>query len=88
MPSGRNVIVADAVTALRGLETHLCNESVPTPLSAPASAPPCLRAFCWRIQDPRNQLSTKGGISLKIPQCLGWEDSTHILYFHPKLLAV
>lgn len=56
MPSGRNVTVADAVTALRGLEPHLCNEGVPTPLSAPASAPPCLRVF-W-LENLSSQKST------------------------------
>lgn len=82
MPSGRNVTVAGAVTVLCGLEPHLCKEGMPTPLSAPASAPPYLRVLCWKIQAPRKQLSTNGGISLEIPQRRGWDMHSE---FSPKV---
>ena len=79
MPSDRNATVADAVAALRGLEPHLCKEGMPSPLSA-QHLHLCLRVLCWRIQH-KKQLSTKGGISLEIPQRLGWD--THSV-FSPK----
>ena len=80
MPSDRNVTVADAVAALSGLELHLWNEGMPTPLSAQH-----LHLLAWGFCAGEFKLpegnSQQKGISLEIPQRLGWD--THSV-FSPK----